>query len=85
MKNELNPITVLDAIGGLEISKMNGSAEFRGNGNRGSVQALIAGCEHIPQPEARAAKSSANLLCHARAVSVTARWAAMRSSTARRR
>jgi hypothetical protein len=34
---------------------------------------------------ARCAKSSANLLCHARAVSVTARCAAIRSSTARRR
>jgi hypothetical protein len=35
------------------------------------------------QALARSAKSSANLLCHARAVSVTARWAAIRSSTAR--
>jgi len=34
---------------------------------------------------ARSAKSCANLLCQARAVSVTARWAAIRSSTARRR
>jgi hypothetical protein len=34
---------------------------------------------------ARSAKSCANLLCHARAVSVTARCAAIRSSTARRR
>jgi hypothetical protein len=36
------------------------------------------------QALARCAKSSANLLCHARAVSVTARCAAIRSSTARR-
>lgn len=34
---------------------------------------------------ARSAKFSANWLCQARAVSVTARWAAIRSSTARRR
>jgi hypothetical protein len=34
---------------------------------------------------ARAAKSSASLVCQARAVSVTARCAAIRSSTARRR
>ena len=43
----------------------------------------------VPQIEAaqavaRSAKSSANLLCQARAGSVTARWAAIRSSTARR-
>jgi len=43
----------------------------------------------VPQIEAaqalaRSAKSAANLLCHARAVSVTARWAAIRSSIARR-
>jgi len=37
------------------------------------------------QALARSAKSSASLLCHARAVSVTAREAAIRSSTARRR
>jgi len=36
------------------------------------------------QAVARCAKSSANLLCHARAVSVTARCAAIRSSIARR-
>jgi len=36
------------------------------------------------QAVARSAKSAANLLCHARAVSVTARCAAIRSSTARR-
>jgi hypothetical protein len=36
------------------------------------------------QALARCAKSSANLLCHARAVSVTARCAAIRSSTALR-
>jgi hypothetical protein len=36
------------------------------------------------QALARSAKSWANLLCHARAVSVTARWAAIRSSIARR-
>jgi len=35
------------------------------------------------QAVARCAKSSASLLCQARAVSVTARWAAIRSSTAR--
>ena len=50
-------------------------------------QPLIAATLQIAmvQTPARAAKSSANLLCHARAVSVTARWAAIRSSTARRR
>jgi len=36
------------------------------------------------QAVARSAKSVANLVCHARAVSVTARCAAIRSSTARR-
>jgi hypothetical protein len=36
------------------------------------------------QAVARSAKSSASLLCHARAVSVTARCAAIRSSTALR-
>ena len=36
------------------------------------------------QALARSAKSAANLLCHARAVSVTARCAAIRSSTALR-
>ena len=39
---------------------------------------------HALQALARSAKSSANLLCHARAVSVTARCAAIRSSTALR-
>jgi hypothetical protein len=38
----------------------------------------------VAQAVARCAKSSANLLCHARAGSVTARCAAIRSSTARR-
>jgi hypothetical protein len=50
-------------------------------------QPLIAAALHIGavQALARSAKSRASLLCHARAVSVTARWAAIRSSTARRR
>jgi len=38
----------------------------------------------VVQAVARSAKSAANLLCQARAVSVTARWAAIRSSIARR-
>ena len=56
---------------------------------RGKVsvdQPLMAAMPHSAetQPVARSAKSSANLLCHARAVSVTALWAAIRSSIARR-
>jgi hypothetical protein len=34
---------------------------------------------------ARSAKSAASFACHARALSLTERWAAMRSSTARLR
>lgn len=47
------------------------------------VQLLVEAAEVVIA--ALAAKSSASLACHARAVSVTARCAAILSSTARRR
>lgn len=50
-----------------------------------ALSALPVAIAAAVQSTQRDAKSSASLACHARAVSVTARWAAMRSSTARRR
>src|SRR5437868_8729276 len=58
----------------------------RGPENAWTCQPLRIAAPQIEavQPLARSAKSSANFRCHARAVSVTARWAAIRSSIARR-
>jgi hypothetical protein len=59
------------------------AVEFPSAQNQLAMAALEIG--RAVEALARSAKSAASLACHARALSLMERWAAMRSSTARRR